>query len=564
MRFTPQFRRQSQRRLVVLPILMLAVAAGAFAVANAVAVHDTGQFQLDGNAVDGGAGDDWSTPPKPAGGATLFTGILEDNATAEQFTGGGSKDNNDISQWLWKVGEPLDKDNITNAYAAGYISTVDTGDTDIGDFIVYFGLDRLANNGSAQVGFWFFRNQIGLTNTQSGGGLKFSGSHAVGDILVQSNFSQGGVISRISVFKWVGSGGSHGALDLLFEGSDCVDADPNTAGDQPLLGDDPSCATANRATVSAPWPYAAKFPDANDPTGFPQGSFFEGGINLSRLVPNVGCLSTFMAETRSSTPFDARLFDFGFGDFNTCQVAVSTTASTTSNGVPSTTVVPGTSVTDTATVTGSSLTGGSAPTPTGTVDFYLCQPAQVTAAGCPTGAGTKIGATKTLVNGVATSDATSNTTAVGKYCWRAEYTPAANSPYTASSHTNATTECFTTAAQPTTISTRQFVFPQDKAKIGATSGGNLAGSVRFRLFDSLAECQSGSDVKYDSGAIAISGAPPQTASTNNTTYRIDSATTHYWKVSYTSTNASQLDSVSDCEESTQVTFAGNDFAIAIP
>lgn len=54
------------------------------------------------------------------------------------------------------------------------------------------------------------------------------------------------------------------------------------------------------------------------------------------------------------------------------------------------------------------------------VDFYLCQPAQVTAAGCSTG----------------------------------------------------------------------------ETRIGATPGGNLAGSARFRLFDSLAECQSGSDVKY--------------------------------------------------------------------
>lgn len=559
MRIPSSLGRRASRRLYVLPVVAVAaLGAATVVITSALAVHDAGLFQLDGNATDGGTGDDWNTPPKPTGGAAVYTGILEDNTTSEQFTGGGSKDNNDIGQWLWKSGEPLDKDNITNAYAAGYVSTVDTGETDIGDFIVYFGLDRLANNGSAQVGFWFFRNQVGLTNTQSGGGFKFSGSHTAGDILVQSNFSQGGVISSISVYQWVGSGGSHDTLDLLFEGSDCIDADPNTPGDQPLLGDDPACATVNRATVSAPWPYAAKFPDPNDPTGFPQGSFFEGGINLSRLVPNVGCLSTFLAETRSSTPFDSRLFDFDFGDFNTCQVAVSTQSSTTSSEV-----VPGTSVTDTATVTGSSLTGGSAPTPTGTVDFYLCQPSQLTSGSCPTG-GTKIGATKTLVAGQATSDATTNTTAIGKYCWRAVYTPAAGSPYTTSSHTNSTTECFTTAAQPTTISTRQFVFPQDKAKIGATSGGNLAGSVRFKLHDSLAECQAGTDVKYDSGAIAISGAAPQTATTNNTTYRIDSATTHYWKVSYTSTNAGQLGSVSDCAESTQVTYAGNDFAIAIP
>lgn len=560
MHMSPRLNRGSGRRFRFLPVLAIAALAAVFMITNASAVHDLGLFQLDRNATDGGLGDDWNTPPAPTGGAEVFTGILEDNATAEQFTGGGSKDDLDIGQWLWKSGEPLDKDNITNAYAAGYVSTKDTGETNVGDFIVYYGLDRFANNGSAQVGFWFFRSQIGLSNVKSGGGLKFSGAHTVGDILVQSNFSQGGVISSVSVFKWVGSGGSHGSLDVLFEGADCVGADPDAA----------ACATVNQATVDAPWPYAAKAPDAANPTGFPQGSFFEGGINLTRLVPDVGCLSTFMAETRSSTPFDSRLFDFALGDFNTCRAAVSTTSSTTVNGVPATEVVPGTSVSDTATVTGSSLTGGTAPTPTGTVDFHLCQPAPngTTAAGCPAGSGTKIGTTKTLdSNGVATSDATTNpstTSAIGKYCWRAEYTPAAGSAYTATSHTNATTECFTTVAQPTITTTRQFVFPQDKAKIAATSGGNLAGNVTFKLFDSLAECTADTDVKF-SETLAVSGSAPQTKTTSNTTYRITDGTTHYWKVTYDSTNAAQLDSVSACDiEKTQVTYAGNDTSIAIP
>src|SRR5262245_19837672 len=96
-----------------------------------------------------------------------------------------------------------------------------------------------------------------------------------------------------------------------------------------------------------------------------------------------------------------------------------------------------TSVTDTATVTG----GAGQPTPTGTVTFFQCQPHEVTAAGCPSG-GTQIGAAKTLSNGQATSDATTTTTAVGTYCWRAEYS--GDNFYNTSSHTNATTECFST------------------------------------------------------------------------------------------------------------------------
>src|SRR5258707_4884054 len=60
----------------------------------------------------------------------------------------------------------------------------------------------------------------------------------------------------------------------------------------------------------------------------------------------------------------------------------STTTASSSQGAS---VVPGTSVTDTATVS------GSGPTATGTVDFFLCGPAQVTTNGgnCSAG-GTKV------------------------------------------------------------------------------------------------------------------------------------------------------------------------------
>ena len=82
----------------------------------------------------------------------------------------------------------------------------------------------------------------------------------------------------------------------------------------------------------------------------------------------------------------------------------------------------------------------------------------MTAAGCPDGAGTQVGGSKSLSSGSATSDATSNTDAVGKYCWRAEYS--GDGFYSPSSHTNDTTECFTTvgpsisvdkSANPTSI-----------------------------------------------------------------------------------------------------------------
>jgi hypothetical protein len=157
-------------------------------------------------------------------------------------------------------------------------------------------------------------------------------------------------------------------------------------------------------------------------------------------------------------------------------------------------------------------------------------------------------------------------TAPGWYFWKASY--GGDSPNTNASGEHNTTcqdtdEAVLVSQVPTSTTTRQFVFPQDKAVITATTG-TLAGNLRFTLHDSLAECQSRSDIKYDSGNIAISGASPQSGATNNQSYRIVDGTTHYWNVSYASTNTAQLGSSSVCTETTTVTYAGNDSGISIP
>ena len=276
-------------------------------VASVLAVWDLGIFELDRNAVASWApGDDWNSLP---GSSQEFTGILADIGAdgGTQFHGGGSKDDEDITEWLWNPGEPLDKDDITNAYAAAYVNTVDTTNHDIGDLIIYFGLDRFANNGSAQVGFWFLQSPVGLTNIASQGGFEFSGAHTDGDILVQSNFSNGGVISSISVFQWLSGG-----LVSVLTAADCV----------PGVADTLACGTVNQADAPAPWPFTPKFGVAGT---FPAGSFFEGGINVSALIPDAGCFSGFIAETRTSTPFDSRLKDFVLGEFDLCEIEVTKT-----------------------------------------------------------------------------------------------------------------------------------------------------------------------------------------------------------------------------------------------
>jgi hypothetical protein len=118
---------------------------------------------------------------------------------------------------------------------------------------------------------------------------------------------------------------------------------------------------------------------------------------------------------------------------------------------------------------------------------------------------------------------------------------------------------------PSTTTTGQFVYPQDKVEIAASGGGNLAGSVTFKLYDNLTNCQAnGNTGQLYSEAIAIGGASPQFAETANTSVAVTTNATVYWNVTYASTNPGQLGSASTCTESTAVSYAGNDGAIKTP
>ena len=66
------------------------------------------------------------------------------------------------------------KGDILNSYAVAYTDPIS------GDQYLYFGLERSANTGDANVGFWFLQN--GATCPATGG--SFTGNHADGDIFV--------------------------------------------------------------------------------------------------------------------------------------------------------------------------------------------------------------------------------------------------------------------------------------------------------------------------------------------------------------------------------------------
>ena len=238
-------------------------------------------FELDGNAAGGGASD-WDA----LGGPLEFTGFTADSTGSSDvgYTGGQSKDTQDISEWQWEQGQVTPaKDNIAHAYAAAYVEA--------SNLILYFGQNRVTDQqGSADVGFWFLQGVVGLNANGN-----FSGSHQDGDILVQSDFTNGGSISRIDVYKWQG-----GALQLLVNGAQCASGKLGTAS---------ACAIANTGSISTSWAGSIASP-----------YFFEGGINLTGLFPGqaLPCFSTFVTNTRSSHSESATLKDFSLGDIDTC------------------------------------------------------------------------------------------------------------------------------------------------------------------------------------------------------------------------------------------------------
>lgn len=313
-------RNHARWPIAALGVAMGAVIGGITLLTTALAVHQpSAPFELDGDATQTTADDDWNNvfnlpTPYPTPRGTPVTGDGETfvmdgaNLAGGKETSAWSGSNKDIdliSTWEYKAAKVVpDKDNITNAYAKAY-SVGGFPGPNTEHLVIYFGADRFANNGDAALGFWFFKDDVALAANG-----QFSGEHVIGDILVQIDFVNGGAMSEVQIFEWVGSGGSHGSLnELAFDSSNgltvCTD-------------DDTACATSNAAATDSPWAYTPKSGTSNV---FPAQSFFEAGIDITALVGEV-CFSSFMAETRSSHSETAELKDFALGDFDLCSIDV--------------------------------------------------------------------------------------------------------------------------------------------------------------------------------------------------------------------------------------------------
>jgi len=350
-RFLPGFRPGWMTAALTFGITAVVASAGLMAPLPATAIHDDANtpFELDGDAQDNSTLDDWdsvfelSTPypfpdrdtPVAGAGETFVIDSTDPDPTAFVQS---NKDTDAISGWSWGTkGLSPPKDDITNAYAKAYAVQFPGNDvaghpsTPHDHLIIYFGADRFADDGDSAMGFWFFRNTVGL-----GANGKFSGTHAVGDTLIQVDY-RGTGSNEIEVFKWVGTGGNAGGgkLQRLALGSSNSAAGVicNAAGNG--YPADKACITTNTVQKPSPWDYTAKSSDNVGSDIWPARVFQEGGFDVTTLVGNV-CFSGFMAETRSSHTETASLKDFALGDFNVCGINVEKTCVADSQTVDST------------------------------------------------------------------------------------------------------------------------------------------------------------------------------------------------------------------------------------
>ena len=270
-------------------------------------------FEIDGDAVVTTAGkEDWKTLFDGGGTALAYTGVICDYAFDSPptncgdghacncpvggddnvFTGGGSKDINDIDQWKASFKNNPPKDEIDNAYAAFYLDPNSNN-----DLIAVFGADRLSTDGDAQIGFWFLQSDIKIDHAT---GNFTGGKHQVNDTLILADFTKGGGTATPKVFKWTAAGTL-----------------------QDVTAQAEAFSDVNEQAVAAPWTYEHHHEGLG---GFPQGAFFEGRVNLTKALGGTTlCFTTFLAETRSSQETTAVLKDLVIGNIDLCAISVSKT-----------------------------------------------------------------------------------------------------------------------------------------------------------------------------------------------------------------------------------------------
>ncbi len=307
------------------------------------------------------------------------------------YTGAGSETNGDIlSTDTFGTASIPNKDDLSNVYAVAHLSGAVNE--------VFFGAERVINNGDSHIDFEFLQSKVSIPNACSG---SFTGNRTQGDFLLAVDFTTGGTLGGTTLYKWQ----CDTVFDLTHNGNVCNPVKKSQAHYE-STGTSAVVIKVNDASIGTigcgGW--VCRNPDGTPTTSIAQNELMEGGIDLAQLG-FTGCVSTFLPHTRSSQSFTAVLKDFEIIPFDTCK---SPTVTTTI--VPAGPLAIGATAHDTATIHDATASAG------GTISYNLYSNNDCTgllADLTPT--------VNTVVNGVAPDSKTFTFNNAGTFYFYAEY-----------------------------------------------------------------------------------------------------------------------------------------------
>jgi len=273
-----------------------------------------------------------------------------------------------------KLNNATNKADLKNAYV---VQVRPTSGASAGDQVMYFGAERDTENGSVYNGFWFLQKAVKSdcppsldgdfcpSTTAVDATCSNPGIHKCGDVLILFNYDSGGRIGNIGAYQWVdnpaivGFDPADGCDQIPSNADDCTatqlaDSETHDTPNGVLciktssgLGDcrsavtlfDGLCGRVNGTTtctiaakqndpnpppcsgpgaVTTPWAPGCATPGTNCAGPRPSPTFSEAGANLTALNLEIGCVASFVAESRSSPSVDATLKDYAVGEFPAC------------------------------------------------------------------------------------------------------------------------------------------------------------------------------------------------------------------------------------------------------
>ena len=439
-------RGRGRRYWVVGATLVAAAMFGVTFVASSGAAGSPcpipGNFEIDGDMNQGTCtppADDWDT-----------SGIGVQSTTQGGTYSTSGKDDADPTTWTSSGATP-NKTDFAQAYATSRVVN--------GHFFVFVAWERSDTTGTQGYA-------IEVTN---------AGSTTGSDGTPQPSRGSGGAVFYLS---------SQGASAPQFD-SACSYTSQSNYGQTCTNSDASVTAAINTAQISDPL----------NGTDQPAGGFFEVALDVTGLTgvvpscPGAAANAVYLRSITGQTSngnLKGYMAPLDVAPNSTCVLPTISTTATPGGSVNAT----GSAQHDDATVGDGTNFG------VGSVKFFLCSPAEVSANGGDCSAdGTQVGAAKILdANGNASSDGisgqtTPNDSEAGKYCWRAEFTPSANDHhFLAGSHTNSTSECFSVQASPSIVTTPSETsgsvgdLLNDSATLSDGSNFDGTGSITFSLY----------------------------------------------------------------------------------